>query len=99
MIPLETVDHDTFAPLIGRLFTTTSCEVSVELRLEMVRKLGNRRGDAARDPFSLSFRGPPGLRLPQGIYDFNCEDFGAIGLFITQVADGPEAAEFEAIFT
>jgi len=39
------------------------------------------------------------LRLPQGIRGLTCEGLGEIELFITQVADGPQGAEFEAIFT
>lgn len=99
MIPLETVDHDTFAPLTGHVFTVTIDSGRVEIRLSEVKKLGHRRTDASRDPFSLLFRGPHGLRLPQGTYLFGCEALGEIELFITQVADGPQGAEFEAIFT
>ncbi len=96
MIPLESVDYDTFAPRIGETFISPP---ALELRLETVRKLGERRSGALRDPFSLTFRGAPGLRLPQGIRGFTCEGLGEIELFITQVADGPQGAEFEAVFT
>ena len=99
MIPLESVDHDTFAPLIGLAFTAATAMGGVELVLSAVQKLGHRRADALRYPFSLTFRGPHGLRLPQGIYRLACESFGEIELFITQLADGPQGAEFEAIFT
>jgi hypothetical protein len=52
-----------------------------------------------RDPFSVIFTGPQGLRVPQGTYQFECETLGEIGMFITQVADGANGSEFEAIFT
>jgi hypothetical protein len=99
MIPLESVDYDSFFPLIGRTFSSGGEEGRVELVLGSVEKLGHRRGDAARDPFSLTFRGPQGLRVPQGTYRLECEDFGEIGLFITQLADGAKGSEFEAVFT
>ncbi len=99
MIPLETVDYDTFAPLTGHAFVTTTGSGRIEIQLSAVKKLGHRRSDAARDPFSLAFRGPQGLRLPQGIYCFACEGLDEIELFITQVADGRQGSEFEAIFT
>ena len=99
MIPLESVDHDTFAPLAGHAFTTTAGNGLVEIQLSEVKKLGHRRADAMRDPFSLTFIGPRGLRLPQGTYRFACEALGEMELFITQVADGPQGSEFEAIFT
>ena len=98
-IPLESVDYDFFAPLVGGGFTATAGNVAVGLRLDEVRKLGHRRSGATRDPFSLLFRGPQGLRLPQGIYLLSCEAFGEVELFITQVADGAKGSEFEAIFT
>jgi hypothetical protein len=99
MIPLESVDHDTFAPLAGHAFLTTTASGPVEIQLSGVKKLGHRRAEATRDPFSLAFRGPQGLRVSQGTYLFACEGLGEIELFITQVADGPQGSEFEAIFT
>lgn len=99
MIPLDSVDHDTFAPLTGHAFITQAGGGRVDMQLDAVQKLGHRRDDAMREPFSLTFGGPQGLRLPQGIYRFACEALGEIDLFITQVADGPQGSEFEAIFT
>lgn len=99
MIPLETVGHDTFAPLTGHAFITMTGSGLVEIQLSAVQKLGHRRADATRDPFALTFRGPQGLRVAQGTYRFACEALGEIELFITQVADGPQGAEFEAVFT
>lgn len=99
MLPLESVDHDTFAPLTGHAFITFTGSGRVEVLLSAVQKLGHRRTDAARDPFALTFRGSQGLRVPQGTYSFACEGLGEIELFITQVADGPQGSEFEAIFT
>jgi hypothetical protein len=95
MISLDTVQHETFAPLVGRSFVTG------EFRLELseARKLGHKRPDARRDPFALTFRGPHGLRLPQGIYRFECEGLGEIEFFITQTGDGTMGSEFEAVFT
>ncbi len=99
IIPLETVDHATFVPHIGGAFITTAAGASVELRLIEARKLGHRRVDANREPFALVFGGPQGLRLPQGIYRFSCAPLGELEFFITQVADGPQGAQFEAVFT
>lgn len=98
-LPLETVTRDTFTPFIGRAFVATAVNARVELELSAVQALGHKRPDAARDPFSLTFRGARGLRLPQGIYHLACEGLGEIELFIAQNADGSEGSEFEAIFT
>ncbi len=99
IIPLESVDHDTFFPLIGRTFSSGSSEGRVELVLGTVEKLGHRRADAARDPFSLTFHGPQGLRVPQGIYRLDCDEWGEIELFLTQLGDSAKGSEFEAVFT
>lgn len=99
MIPLESVSHETFALLVGRTFTVMTSNGPIELKLAEAKLLGHKRDEAARDPFSLAFRGPQGLLLPQGTYPFSCGELGEIGFFITQVADGAKGSEFEAIFT
>lgn len=98
-IALETVSHDTFTPFIGHVFIATVGNARAELELSAVQVLGHKRPDALRDPFSLTFRGAPGLRLPQGIHRLVCEGLGEIELFIAQNAGGSGDAEFEAIFT
>lgn len=95
MLPLDQLNCETFAALAGQVFT--SGEVS--LTLHSVKKLGNPHQDARRDPFSLLFLGPPGLRAAQGIYRLKNESLGELEIFITQVGDGSQGSEFEAIFT
>jgi hypothetical protein len=95
MLPLDPLTCETFTALAGQIFT--SGEVS--LTLHIVKKLGNKHQEALRDPFSLLFHGPQGLRLGQGIYRLKNECLGELEIFITQVADGPKGSEFEAIFT
>jgi hypothetical protein len=99
MISLDTVEHRTFAPFEGRDFQIHTGAVPIKLQLSSAKLLGHKRQEAPRDPFSLTFRGPQGLRLPQRIYPLSCEGFGEIELFITQVADGAQGSEFEAVFT
>ncbi len=94
MISLDTVQHKTFAPLVGHCFVTGE----VRLELTGVSKLGHKRADAPRDPFSLTFRGAKELRLPQGIYRSECDGLGEIEFFISQFAAGSAGSEFEAIF-
>jgi hypothetical protein len=99
MIPLESVSHETFALFVGQVFTAATANGQVELQLAEAKLLGHKRDEATRDPFSLAFRGEPGLRLPQGTYQLTCAAMGEIGIFITQVADGAKGSEFEAVFT
>ena len=99
MIPLESLDSETFVPLAGHAFTIATAVGPLELHLNAVCQLGQRRAEATREPFSLVFRGRHGLRLPQGIYRFGNASLGEIEMFITQLADGPQGADFEAVFT
>lgn len=102
MISLDAVGPDTFAPLIGQPFQLASgagARVQAELALAEVKRLGHRRADAPRDPFSLLFRGLPGLHLPQGIHRLEHASLGALEIFITQIGDGPQGSLFEAVFT
>jgi hypothetical protein len=95
MISLDNVQLETFESLVGCVFTTGG----VRLEMSAVKALGHRHEAAVRAPLSVLFRGAQGLRLPQGTYRFECEDLSEIEIFITQVADGAEGSEFEAVFT
>lgn len=99
MLALETLAAETFAPFIDQVFTLRSGGQTAELILSRVTPLGHRRPEALRDPFSLSFRGVRGLRVPQSIYPLTCEGLGEMEIFLTQVGDGPQGSEFEAVFT
>ena len=98
MVAIESLQHSTFAPLLGNVFTVKT-GVGAELRLHEVKLLGHKRTEAMRDPFSLTFRGPSGLRMEQGIHRVESEALGAMDIFITQVGSGPQGADFEAVFT
>jgi hypothetical protein len=98
-LPLDSLTRESFAPFVGRAFIATSGDARIELELSEVKSLGHKRPDAAREPYSLTFRGAPGLVIPQGIHHMSCDGFGEIEMFITQNAGGPGGSEFEAIFT
>ena len=99
MLALETADAPAFKLLIGQSFLLRQDDGGIPLQLTEVRLLGHRRSDAGRDPFALTFLGPPGIRLPQGTYPLENGASSVAGIFITQVGNGPTASEFEAVFT
>jgi hypothetical protein len=99
MIALETICHTTFESILGERLAMETPAGVVDLRLVEVRLLGSARPGAPREPFALLFRGVPGLRIPQGIRRFEFPTLGAAEFFITQVADGADGSEFEAVFT
>lgn len=98
MLALELLQHSTFAPLVGSVFQVKT-GAGAELRLHEAKLLGHRRANASRDPFSLVFRGPPGLRIEQGIHRMETSALGEMEIFITQISAGPHGADFEAVFT
>jgi hypothetical protein len=51
-----------------------------------------------RDPFTLTFRGPPPLRLPQGIYKMSNATIGEMEIFLVQIAADETGSTFEAVF-
>jgi len=54
--------------------------------------------DDGRDPFTLTFRGPPPLRLPQGIYKMSNAQMGEMEIFLVQIAADQDSSTFEAVF-
>jgi len=52
-----------------------------------------------RNPFSIVFRGPKDLVLPQKIYQIEHKDTGTLELFIVPIGPDEEGMRFEAVFT
>ena len=99
MIDLATLDSSTLSPLVGQSMTLRSGDQSTALEVTEVRVQSHKYPQATREPFSISFRGQPGLRVPQGIYQVEHADIGTMEIFITQTGDGPKGSEFESVFT
>ena len=99
MIDLASLDNKTLAPLVGQTMTLRSGQHSVPLVLESIVVHGEKAPQAVREPFSITFRGASGLRIPQAIYRVEHPELGAMEIFITQVGDGPKGSEFESIFS
>ncbi len=97
LLDLATAQQSTFAAWVGQSFKLPGGNIPVTLELVACRPSGPPWPGGSRDPFTLDFRGIPGLRLPQQIYRFENENV-AFEIFICQVADGPNGSEFEAVF-
>jgi hypothetical protein len=67
------------------------------LQLSEVRPLG-KGPQSLRDPFSLTFVGSAGLRLPQGIYKMRNAQMGEMEIFLVQVGADQTRSMFEAVF-
>jgi len=83
-------DHD---PIPLRL-----AEVQMKQVLPMDARYG-QSPEERRPPFSLLFKGPADLILPQRLYRFDHPAMGQFDIFIVPVGANAEAVSYEAIFT
>ncbi len=68
---------------------------AVELELvEVVSTLSTPR----QEQFSVYFRGPADIYLPQMTYHMEHDALGELDLFIVPVGRGPEGFQYEAVF-
>ncbi len=90
---------------VGSSFVLRGCEDdagSAELELIEATSLG--RGDERRDeshrrePFSLVFRGPAELVLPQAIYRLTHDELGDQEMFLVPIGPDAQGMRYEAIF-
>jgi hypothetical protein len=104
---LESFTLQTFAPRLGEAFRLRlGAGETLDLTLIEATDLGGGPAPAPdqgaagppRRPFSVVFRGPPGVPLPQRIYRLEHDRLGAFDLFLVPI--GPDAAgmRYEAVF-
>ena len=94
---LATLTDSSFEPHLNAVFTMSSGDQCVDVELIAVRRLG-QGADAARDPFSVLFRGPAAPLLPQGIYTLSRAGFGACDLFVVAIGPDGTGLQYEAVF-
>jgi hypothetical protein len=94
---LATVECAQFAACLNQDFEIVFSDDVLPLKLSEARPLGVRP-ESIREPFSLTFLGRAGLRLPQGIYKMRHATLGEMEIFLVQLADDPSGSAFEAVF-
>jgi hypothetical protein len=55
-------------------------------------------GSMPRQPFSLTFSGPPDRILAQGTFRFTHSELGALEIFVVPVGRDENGATYEAVF-
>jgi hypothetical protein len=101
MLELDKLTHLDFSPYLHQTFRMiVGAAEPVELELIEVIVLGRQTAPpgALRRPFSLTFRGPKDLRVPQRIYRLEHEQMGAMELFLVPLGPDAEGMRYEAIF-
>ena len=96
MLDLAKVQCADFAACVNQDFQIVTDAGPVVLQLVEARS--QTAPDAGRDPFTLTFRGPPPLRLPQGIYKMSNAQMGEMEIFLVQIAANQTSSTFEAVF-
>ena len=79
---LDPPTHDSFALLLNSQFQLERSSESIDMELLEVSELRASRG---HESFSLVFRGPGDMFLPQETYRLNHSALGAIDLFIVPI--------------
>jgi hypothetical protein len=97
MLDLAKVQCADFAACVNQDFEIATSGTPLVLQLFEARLRDAPEG-AARDPFTLTFRGPPPLRLPQGIYRMKNAQLGEMEIFLVQIAADEDSSTFEAVF-
>jgi hypothetical protein len=100
---LDWLTHDDFSGRIGESFEVTVDDTAPLGLVLAESSLGTELGGPGpegqeRSQFSLTFRGPATPFLPQGTYELDHAELGALSLFLVPL--GPEGDEmrYEAAF-
>lgn len=97
MINLAKAQCADFAACVKQDFEIAITGAPLVLQLSEARPLGAVHRVVEREPFTLTFRGPP-LRLPQGIYRMSNTTIGEMEIFLVQIAVDETTSTFEAVF-
>jgi len=99
---LSTLTYETALALVGRTYRVTLDGRSVVLTVTRVVRAADNRPrpkELHRDAFSIFFRGPLEVMLPQRMYDLVGESDRLPHLFIVPVGRDAQGYEYEAVFT
>jgi hypothetical protein len=97
MLDLAQVRHADFAACVNQDFEIATTGAPLVLQLSAAQTREKPEG-ATRDPFTLTFKGPPPLRLPQAIYRMTNAQLGEMEIFLVQIAADETGSTFEAVF-
>jgi hypothetical protein len=100
---LESFTVETFSGHVGETFQIHP-DISNPLDVELISasSLGEESesaGSNRRQPFSIVFRGPGDVLLPQRIYRIEHEEIGVFDLFLVPIGPDEKGLRYEAIFT
>jgi hypothetical protein len=96
---LDRLTHEDFAGLVGDRFRLVAGpEAALEVELIEATALRAAAEAPRRQPFSLVFRAPASVVLPQRIYRVEHARFGALDLFLVPIGPDAQGMRYEAVF-
>jgi hypothetical protein len=99
-VDIGEVTVETFAGREGQAFTIQFADAVVELTLEEVSRMPGDWGRSdRREPFSVTFTGPPEHPLQQQIWPLDHEEVGRLEVFLVPMEPQDGVARYEAVFT
>ncbi len=98
---LESFTVRTFSGRVGAAFRIhPGGGDPLDVELITATDLSERPGEASRGrPFSIVFRGPKDVPLPQRTYRVKHREIGAFDLFLVPIGPDEKGLRYEAIFT
>jgi hypothetical protein len=91
--------YEGFAPYINQTFAVDLGTSTVEMTLVQASKGQPRDWEGVRkEPFSLLFKCPTPVILPQRIYPFESVGFGKMDIFIVPIARDKDGIVYQAVF-
>lgn len=100
---LGTLTREDFLPHVGTAFEVVGTSVPAGLTLLEARDLGLRperlvRTGTRASAFSLRFRGPSAVLLPQQIWSLRHAVLGELAIFLVPIGRDEDGFLYEAIF-
>ena len=94
------VTVETFAGREGQGFTIQFADAVLDLTLAQVSRMPGEWGRTdRREPFSITFTGPPEYQLPQGLWPLDHEEIGRLEVFLVPMQPEDGVPHYEAVFT
>jgi hypothetical protein len=91
----ERLTYEDFKNRLNSQYIINTAEADVSIQLF---ELSEHKVSAQQERFSLLFKGPLGLFLPQKMYPCRHEEMGVFDLFIVPVAQVKDGFVYEAVF-
>lgn len=95
---LESFTIDTFAGRVGETFLIRSDD-RTSLEAELISATGLGESPEHGRPFSVLFRGPGDVLLPQRIHRMEHAEIGAFEIFLVPIGPDDKGHRYEAVFT